>query len=70
MTTVSQALAILGKMVANRIGAITDIDSRRSTSDTVKEQDGEQKGSHKKGLGITDNVPLYNVKSRQSCIRR
>jgi hypothetical protein len=52
MATVSQPLAILGKMVPDRVVAITDINGRRGTSDAVKEQDGGQKGSHKKGLGI------------------
>ena len=54
MATVTQTATILSKMIADCVGTVTDINGRRGTSNSVKKQDGEQKGFHKKGLGVTN----------------
>ena len=55
VTAIAQATIFRGKMIPPRVGAVADIDRRRSTADAVEQQQGEQQylnGKGGKGLQI------------------
>jgi hypothetical protein len=48
MATILQTPAILGKMIPDSVGVVTDIDRRWGTSDAIEKQDGKEKRFHKR----------------------